>query len=266
MSLEGPAWFFPEWAPALAAGGKCPAEEDRQGRLIDLTLTLRPGMRGVEFEPRFNFREHGWNACTLHLYSHCGTHMDAPLHAEAGPGSIDEVPLARCMGPAWVVPLDGIRPRALITVASLGAVAARHAPGDSLLLRTGWSAFIEQPRWRDELPRVSLELARWCVEHQVRMLGVEPPSVADVSNREELVAVHQTLLGGGVLIVEGLTNLGALTQDKVFFVALPLKPLRGDGSPVRAFAILDGRGGIPAAQGRASEGVTGGRDAAAPEA
>lgn len=247
MSREGPEPGFPEFTPAPEADVRELAVGSCQGPLIDLTLTLRPGMRGVEFEPRFNFREHGWNACTLHLYSHCGTHMDAPLHAEAGPGSIDEVPLARCMGPAWVVPLDGISPRALITVASLGAVAARLAPGDSLLLRTGWSAFVDQPRWRDELPRVSLELARWCVEHQVRMLGVEPPSVADVSNREELVAVHQTLLGGGVLIVEGLTNLGALTQAKVFFVALPLKPLRGDGSPVRAFAMLDRKGGMDAA-------------------
>jgi len=72
------------------------------GRIIDLTLTLRPGMRGVAFEPKFNFQEHGWNAQTLHLYSHCGTHMDAPLHSEAGDQTIDEIPLARCMArPGW---------------------------------------------------------------------------------------------------------------------------------------------------------------------
>ncbi|MDP1993374.1 MAG: hypothetical protein Q8K00_20340 [Syntrophales bacterium] len=28
-------------------------------RIIDLTLTLRSGMRGVDCEPKFNFREHG---------------------------------------------------------------------------------------------------------------------------------------------------------------------------------------------------------------
>jgi kynurenine formamidase len=210
-------------------------------RIIDLTLTLRPGMRGVACEPKFNFKEHGWNAQTLHLYSHCGTHMDAPTHAEAGDRTIDEVPLSQCMGPAWLVKLDGIAPRTLITVADLGGIAKRFAPGESLILRTGWSAFIDDEKWRDKLPRVSLELARWCVEHRVKLLGVEPPSVADVNDLPELIRIHQTLLSGGVLLVEGLTNLGAISQERVFFAALPLKPLRGDGSPVRAFAIEGGQ-------------------------
>jgi kynurenine formamidase len=212
-------------------------ESRPSGRIIDLTLTLRPGMRGVAFEPTFNFQEHGWNAQTLHLYSHCGTHMDAPFHSEAGDQTIDEIPLAQCLGPAWLVKLDGIAPKTLITVADLGDVARRFAPGDSLLLRTGWSAFVDQAKWRDELPRISLELARWCVQQRVKLLGVEPPSVADVHNLPEVIQIHQTLLGGGVLIVEGLTNLEAITQDRVFFAALPLKPLRGDGSPVRALAM-----------------------------
>ena len=209
-------------------------------RIIDLTLTLRPGMRGVACEPKFNFKEHGWNAQTLHLYSHCGTHMDAPTHAEAGDRTIDEVPLSQCMGPAWLVKLDGIAARALITVADIGSIAPRFVPGESLILRTGWSAFIDDAKWRDELPRVSLELARWCVEHRVKLLGVEPPSVADVNDLPELNLIHKTLLEGGVLPVEGLTNLGEISQERVFFAALPLKPLRGDGSPVRAFAVEGG--------------------------
>jgi kynurenine formamidase len=210
-------------------------------RIIDLTLTLRSGMRGVACEPKFNFREHGWNAQTLHLYSHCGTHIDAPTHSEAGDLTIDQVPLSQCMGPAWLVKLDGIAPRTMITVADLDDIATRFAPGDSLILRTGWSAFVDEAKWRDELPRVSLELAGWCVEHHVKLLGVEPPSVADVNHLPELIQIHQTLLSGGVLIVEGLINLDAISQEKFFFAALPLKPLQGDGSPVRAFAIESGQ-------------------------
>lgn len=210
-------------------------------RIIDLTLTLRPGMRGVACEPKFNFREHGWNAQMLHLYSHCGTHIDAPTHSEAGDLTIDEVPLSQCMGPAWLVKLDGIAPRTMISVADLGGIVTRFTPGESLIIRTGWSIFVDEAKWRDELPRVSPELARWCVEHHVKLLGVEPPSVADVNHLPELIQIHQTLLSGGVLIVEGLTNLDAIFQEKVFFAALPLKPLRGDGSPVRAFAIEGGQ-------------------------
>ena len=69
------------------------------------------------------------------------------------------------------------------------------------------------------------------------MLGVEQLSVADVNNVRELTEVHHILLRGGVVIVEGLANLDLLKQSIVEFVALPMRIVDGDGSPVRAIAI-----------------------------
>jgi arylformamidase len=207
-------------------------------RIIDLTLTVRHGMRGVEFETFHTIKEHGWNSRILHLYSHSGTHMDAPVHFAAGNGTIDRIPLEHCLGPAWVVDASSIQPKELITVAHLGEIADKVRPGDGLLLKTGWSKHIDQPQYyRDNFPRVGQELAQWCVERRVRLLGVEPPSVADVNSIEELTLIHRLLLGGAVIIVEGLTNLEALREDRVFFGALPLKIDDGDGAPCRAFAI-----------------------------
>jgi arylformamidase len=206
--------------------------------LIDLTLTLRPGMRGVRSEAAFTVSRDGWNAATWHLYSHAGTHMDAQLHFEAGPETIDTKPLERCYGPAWVVNLVPVAPQALLTVASLGAVAQKFVAGESLLLRTDWHRHVDNPAvYRDGLPRIGEELARWCVAHRVRMLGVEPPSIADVNNREEVTTIHRILLEGGVTIVEGLAHLDRLTSPRVTFFAMPLKLSGADGSPVRAFAI-----------------------------
>ena len=92
--------------------------------------------------------------------------------------------------------------------------------------------------YRDGLPRVGEGLARWCVGRGVKLLGVESPSVADVNNRDELTRVHRILLGGGVVIVEGLTNLGGLRDREGWFVAAPLKVEGGDGCPCRAFVVL----------------------------
>src|SRR5690606_33623757 len=115
-------------------------------------------------------------------------------------------------------------PRALLEPSQLGAAAERFRPGDSLLLRTGWSTHVSDPAiYRDSLPRISEALARWCVDRSVKLLGVEPPSVADVNDLPEVTRIHQILLGGGVTIVEGLTALDQLTQDRVLFGALPLK-------------------------------------------
>jgi kynurenine formamidase len=52
-----------------------------------------------------------------------------------------------------------------------------------------------------------------------------------------LADVHRTLLRGQVVIIECLTNLRLLPSD-VFFIALPLKIQGGDGSPVRAVAVI----------------------------
>ena len=60
-------------------------------RLIDLSLSLKPGMRGVSVTPAYTFAENGWNAANWSLYSHAGTHVDSPFHFEAAPTTIDQM-------------------------------------------------------------------------------------------------------------------------------------------------------------------------------
>lgn len=207
-------------------------------RLVDLTLPLVPNQRGVTTEPKFTMAREGWNAATWHLYSHAGTHMDAQIHFEAGPETIDRKPLSLCLGAAWVVNLTPVAPRAALTVKHLGEVASTFQPGESLLLRTDWHKHAANPAlYRDGLPRIADDLAGWCVARRVKILGVEPPSIADVNNLPEVTRIHKMLLSGGVTIVEGLAHLDQLTHPRVFFAALPLKLAGGDGCPVRAFAI-----------------------------
>jgi kynurenine formamidase len=206
-------------------------------RYIDLTLTLDEHIRGVSFSVARTIERDGWNARNLQLYSHAGTHMDAPIHFGIEGPTIDEFTIQDLHGRAWVVNLEPVLPRQQIELRHLGAVSEKIEPGDIVLFRTGWSRFVYEPKYRDELPGISMELAEWLVERKVKMIGVEPPSVADVNNREELTLVHQTLFRGNVIIVEGLTNLDAIGAEEVEFFALPLKIKDGDGCPCRAFAI-----------------------------
>lgn len=204
---------------------------------IDLTAPLIKGQRGVDYESARELEKDGWNARTLHLYSHAGTHMDSQKHFGAGPETIDTLPLDRCMGPAHVVNLqDRVSESSLIEIEDLGGVLNIFKAGESLLLHTGWSRFSgNDDIFRKKLPRISESLATWCVEHQVKVLGVEPPSVADVTNLEEVTRIHKILLEGEITIVEGLCNLAQL-PPYVQFMALPLKIHEGDGAPARAIA------------------------------
>jgi kynurenine formamidase len=197
-------------------------------------------MQGVEYEDQSTFASKGWHTRLLHLHSHAGTHLDAPSHFLENGLSLEGVALEKCIGLAWVIDLTFLQPRELITVEHLTPYAERVTRGARLLLKTGWSSHADMPDYRTHFPRVSLSLAQWFAQRGIFLLGVETPAVASMDHREELISVHQALLRAEIVIVEGLTNLDALSTDQVTFIALPLKLKDGDGSPVRAVAIEGG--------------------------
>lgn len=204
--------------------------------IVDLTLTLYHGMRGVEIQPHTRIATDGYNTTNLKLYSHAGTHMDAPLHFVEGGATIDQWDLQQCIGPALVADLTHKEPNSFITVADLAPYAEQIGPGSRLLMRTDWDAHAELPDYRTHFPRISRELAHWLVARGVWLVGVQTPSVASLTDRDELRDVHQILLRGSMVIVECLVHLDQLPAQ-VTFIALPLKVQAGDGSPVRAIAI-----------------------------
>lgn len=206
----------------------------------DLTHTYTEGLPGYEKEVARTRVKDGWNASWLHLYSHVGTHMDAPKHFDAGDGgTIDQFTPEQLTGKAWVLQTPVTKDRTLLGTDILAPVLNRWKPGDSLLLHTTWDElFVDNyGRWRNALPRISVELAEWCVANGVKMLGVEPPSVADVNDLPEVTQIHEILLGGNVIIIEGLTGLGKIRREAVDLIALPLKIGGGDGAPARVIAL-----------------------------
>lgn len=206
-------------------------------KVHDLTHPLSEQMAGFSATTARTVDKDGWNAQTLTIYSHAGTHLDAPYHFAVSNKTIDDYAPTVFMGKAWMVRIQIEEQQQLLTVDDLGRTGGKVKPGDSLLLQTGWSKTLLQSYYRDGLPRISRELAQWCVDKKIKILGVEPQSVADVNNLAEVTEIHQILLGGNVIIVEGLTNLDQIQSEAVFLIALPLKIKGGDGAPARVIAL-----------------------------
>ena len=206
--------------------------------IVDLSQPLVHGMRGVEISPHTTIHADGYNTTNLHLYSHAGTHMDAPRHFLEQGATIDQWPLGKCLGPAHVIDLSFKEPNSLLTIDDLGTATEVITAGSRLLLRTDWDDHAALTDYRTHFPRISRELAQWFVEREVWLVGVQTPSVASLSDRDELRDVHQILLRGEIVIVECLMNLRLLPAT-VTFIALPLKVAHGDGSPVRAIALYE---------------------------
>lgn len=206
--------------------------------VIDLTHTFDERVPGFKKETAKTLARDGWNASTLTIYSHAGTHMDAPAHFEVNEQTIDQIPVQHFMAEGILVKIEDPAPGMEIGIAHLGALADQDLTGKAVLFNTGWSKYLgDIDMFRNHLPRIGRKLASFLVEKGVQIVGVEPPSVADVNNNVELTEVHHILLGGDIIIVEGLTNLEDLSGAPFIFMALPLKIGRGDGAPVRAIAI-----------------------------
>ncbi|PKA97762.1 kynurenine formamidase [Flavobacteriaceae bacterium MAR_2009_75] len=206
-------------------------------KIIDLTLTIDDRMPGVTIHQAKTLANDGWNATTLHLYSHSGTHMDAPIHFEVSNQVISQLDPNRFISEAWVVDVTFIGPKEEILVGHLGKVVDHFQAGQSILLHTGWSKKWGTDDYRNALPRISEELALWMGAHGVNIIGVEPPSVADINNLKEVTRIHTILMENNIIIVEGLTNLEALSQERITLVALPIKVGHGDGAPTRVIAL-----------------------------
>jgi len=203
----------------------------------DLSHTLDDTISGYSDTVSRTIANDGWNARTLSIYSHAGTHMDAPFHFGVSNQTIDDFTPDQLMGKAWIVDINVSKDKELISQEDVVQQIPDYKQGDSLIIRTHWSKKLGEPNYKSGLPRISKELAIWCASERVKLLGVEPLSVADVEDLSEVSTIHNILLGGDVIIIEGLKNLEAIQSKKVFLIALPLKVRNGDGAPARVIAL-----------------------------
>ena len=75
------------------------------------------------------------------------------------------------------------------------------------------------------------------LQKKIKLLGVDTPSVDLGVPVGEQMPIHQIILGNDISIIEGLANLNEITQERFYFIGLPLKIEDADGGPVRAIAI-----------------------------
>ncbi|MDR3641630.1 MAG: cyclase family protein [Humidesulfovibrio sp.] len=211
--------------------------------LVDLSWPLRPDMPLFPGDPPLEFQRlgaletHGYLSHLVRLPAHSGTHMDAPGHVLAGGAMLADLPLSRFAGPGALLDLRG-RADLAVTAADLSP----HLPGlraqapAFALLRTGDEARWGQSEYFTHGAHLTPEAAALLAGLDLSGVGLDAGS-ADPLDAADLPA-HKALLGAGTLIVENLRNLEALPARGFHFFCLPV--LGGDGSPVRAAALVAG--------------------------
>jgi len=153
------------------------------------------------------------NLSALSMCVHNGTHMDAPRHFLPEGETIEEIPADVFCGTCLVVVCNGL----LLGDAAERLVAKR--PPERLLFKGEMSIH----------PSAAFVLS----DSGIKLIGVEPQSVAAPADTG---AVHRQLLGGGIVLLEGL-DLLKVTPGEYTLFALPLKIVGAEGAPVRAVLV-----------------------------
>lgn len=179
----------------------------------------------------------GFREKLITMYSHTGTHMDAPAHILPGAPTLDSMSPDCFLGVGFLLDVsaaDGSE----IGLNLLEAHRESLENSDFLLLRTGWDRFWGEPAYFQGYPVLEPEAAQWIASQGLKGVGFDCISADPADSRE--LPIHRILLKAGMLIIENLTGLDQLPEGTagVFdFMALPLRIENADGSPVRALAI-----------------------------
>jgi arylformamidase len=198
---------------------------------VSESLVVWPGDPPVHItQPAHLDRGDPYTVSRLEIGAHIGTHVDAPAHFVRGGAGVERLALDVLVGPARVV---HIPEAGSLTDEVLEGLSI--PPGtERLLFRTRnskrWSG--EQGFW-EEYVGLTDAGARWLVGRGVRLVGIDYLSI---SPYDDLLTPHHTLLGAGVIVVEGL-DLRGIAPGAYQLVCLPLKLVGGDGAPARAILI-----------------------------
>lgn len=205
-------------------------------RIVDLThtinenMTVYPGSERPKLSAASSLDSDGYRETRIALFSHTGTHMDAPSHILRNGGTLDKIPPDRFFGKALTVNCQNAGN--LIEMDSIDKEKADRA--DFLLFYTGCDRYWLWKRYFEEFPVCGRSVIDYLVDTGKKGIGLDTISADPVGSLEN----HRTLLENSVLIIENLTRLGELGDGLIDFWALPLKFENADGAPVRAIAML----------------------------
>ena len=165
------------------------------------------------------------NVSALTLSPHIGAHADAPLHYDPAGAAVGALDLMPYLGPCRVI--HAIAPGPLIEWHHL-AHALKNLP-PRLLVRTYQRMPVDQ--WDPNLSAFAPATLERLADLGVLLVGIDSASI-DPADSKTLPS-HQVIRQRGLRVLENLV-LDAIPEGDYELIALPLKLMLADASPVRA--------------------------------
>ena len=136
------------------------------------------------------------NVARIAMSTHCGAHVDAPLHYDPGGASIDALDLDDFVGPARLIDARG--PGSLCGFEEIESALERAPPRLLFRLMDGGDHFSWPTGFRALAPQTVERLAR----RGTRLIGVDVPSVDPETSKQ--LPSHMACRQHDIRIIENL--------------------------------------------------------------
>ncbi len=165
------------------------------------------------------------NVSTVTLSPHVGAHADAPLHYDPEGEPVGALDLTPYLGPCRVIHAIGCG--ALVRWEHLSHALVGLPP--RVLVRT--FAHMPTDRWDPALAAYAPDTVERLAAMGVRLVGIDTASIDPAASKT--LDSHQTIRRHGLRVLENLV-LDDVPEGDYELIALPLKLMTADASPVRA--------------------------------
>ncbi|HOP64201.1 MAG TPA: cyclase family protein [Spirochaetota bacterium] len=202
---------------------------------FDSMTPVYPGTEPPSISHEATIDNNGFSEKLLTFSTHTGTHIDVPAHIIKGGAAIDTMEISRFTGRGYAVDVSKCS-YDLITIKDLIIYEEDIKKADFLILHSGWYRYCWSDSYFTGFPVLSHESAEWLTGFNLKGIGVDTISADPVESTD--YSNHMTLLSNNIIIIENLKDTDELTGKEFTFYAFPLNIENGDGSPVRAVAII----------------------------
>ena len=174
----------------------------------------------------------------LSMYSHTGTHIDAPAHLFVGKTTLDAFPASQFVGKALVIDCRALAEGDAITMAQLAPYGDKVKAADFLLFNLGWDKKWGTDAYFGDYPCLDDEVMALILAGDYKGIGFDVIGLDPI--HYDHLKRHKQLLGEKEIInIENLCNLDKCGGDLFPFACLPLKYENADGAPARAIAWVE---------------------------
>ena len=176
----------------------------------------------------------GYNLSTLVMGTQTGSHVDAPYHFSNEGATIDQMELDFFLGDAVIVKVTDKKADEAITMADLEPYKEQITANKIVLFNTNWY----KKRGTEEFfhhPYVNGEVAHYLVDKGVRFIGIDTINADQTGGTE--FPVHDLFSENRLMIGENWAFFDKIDFENPYVIALPMKLVGCDGSPVRAIAV-----------------------------